>query len=134
MRATKRIGSFFLALLLVSGLLTGIASADGERRAPLSPALAVLSLTGARTAMNLSAQHAAETQSYYEADASAQRYLAELLESGADGAYTQSFSFGDGMVLQLEATLDAGALNVTRYSVQAPEAEINEDFLELWDE
>lgn len=97
-------------------------------------ALAVLSLTGARTAMNLSAQHAAETQSYYEADARAQRYLAELLESGADGAYTQSFSFGDGMVLQLEATLDAGALNVTRYSVQAPEAEINEDFLELWDE
>ena len=97
-------------------------------------ALAVLSLTGARTAMNLSAQHAAETQSYYEADVRAQRYLAELLESGADGAYTQSFSFGDGMVLQLEATLDAGALNVTRYSVQAPEAEINEDFLELWDE
>lgn len=43
MRATKRIGSFFLALLLASGLLTGIASADGERRAPLSPALAVLS-------------------------------------------------------------------------------------------
>lgn len=97
-------------------------------------ALAVLSLTGARTALNLSQQHAKEAQSYYEADAQAQRYLAGLVEGNQDGAYTQDFPFGNGMTLQLEATLDAGQLSVTRYSVQAPEAETDEDFLELWDE
>ena len=97
-------------------------------------ALAVMSLTGARTALNLSQQHAKEAQSYYEADAQAQRYLAGLVEGGQDGAYSQDFAFGNGMTLQLEATLDAGQLSVTRYSVQAPEAETDEDFLELWDE
>ena len=56
------------------------------------------------------------------------------MEGGQDGAYTQDFAFGNGMTLQLEATLDAGQLSVTRYSVQAPEAETDEDFLELWDE